>query len=129
MANRSRVKPTVSWSIQWPETSRTRATPMSLGTKLSVISCTCVTAWTRDTAKPIPSATSRIGNPSLALSSMACRPMWTTSESVMAPSVVALDEGGGDHAPAADHDEQQQLEGQRDQRGRQHHHAHRHQGR
>src|SRR6476661_1053651 len=110
----------------------TMATPMSLGTKERVTSCTWVTACSSETPKPMPRATRSTGMESLAARIIAWRPMCTTSASVTVfprPSVVALHEGGRDQAPAVDHDEEQQLEGQRDQGRGQHHHAHRHQHR
>src|SRR4051794_16328928 len=109
------------------------AMPASFGTKVSVYSCTCVTDWRSDTATPIASETTRIGAASLAVIIIVWMAMSMTVESVMGAALLrggsseGRDQGSDDEGPPVDHDEQQQLERQGDEDGRQHHHAHGHQ--
>src|SRR6185312_17077491 len=93
----------------------------------------CVTAWKTETISPIARPTSSSGPPTFIASSIACWARWTTVSWFMVagggwvgPLVEAPDEGLGDEPPAVDQDEQQDLERQRDEDGRQHDHAHRH---
>src|SRR5207248_10446015 len=128
ISNSCWVKAMIWASIQWPETTMTRATPASLGTKLRVTSWIWVTDCSSDTPRPMARLTTRIGPASLAVTRMAWMAISTTAEAVTA-SPEAREEGVDDEGPAVDHDEQQELERQRHQHRRQHHHAHRHQRR
>src|SRR4051794_39956040 len=101
-------------SIQWPDTTITRATPASLGTKESVTSWICVTDCSSDTPRPMARLTTRMGPASLAVTMIAWMAMETTAESVTG-SPEARQEGVDDQGPAVDHHEQQELERQRDQ--------------
>src|SRR5690348_3384275 len=128
------VNVTSSCSIQLPDTTRTIATPASFGTNVSVTSCTCVADWISEMNRPSPIVTMRIGASSFTLMVIAWSAMCRTALSVIgnlrgygASSVEARDERLHDQRPSVHHHEQQQLERQRHQDGREHEHAHRHQ--
>src|SRR3954451_17247820 len=101
-----------------------------LGMKESVCSWICVTACTIDTIRPTTRPTSSSGSASLsAMPIAAVERLMTTSWSMAGSlSVEALDKRARDEVPPVHQDEQEDLEGQGDEDGRQHHHAHRHQG-
>src|SRR5581483_2638989 len=128
MANSWSVNPTIWLSIQWPANTSTRATPIIFGTKTSVISCTCVTDWTSEITRPIARLVARMGPATFATRIRACRTISMTLVSVMALPVTR-DQRLDDERPAVDEHEQEDLERQRHQDRRQHHHAHRHERR
>src|SRR4029079_3187624 len=102
------------------------------GTKLSVWSCTWVTACRMLTTRPTARATNITGAPKTSVSMRALRANSTVCSTVIAllserPHTFEQHPDG--EVPAVDHDEQQQLERQGNQDGRQHHHAHAHQNR
>src|SRR5262249_7960731 len=132
MSNRPWVKPMICESIQCPVMTITSATPASFGTNVSVCSWICVADWIRPMNRPIASDTPRIGAASLVASRIDCTAMSMTDPSFTmgTPSrgrtrfdgcsgarsmVEARDQRADDERPAVDHDEQQQLERQRDQ--------------
>src|SRR5206468_2859756 len=118
------------WSIQLPPTRITRATPASLGTKVSVTSWTWVTVCSSETSTPMARETIRIGAASLTLTMSALVAMSMTRVSVTGLfSLEAGEQRTHDERPAVDHHEQQELERERDEHRRQHHHSHRHQRR
>jgi len=69
---------TIVASIQLPLTAMTTALPMSLGTKVSVCSCSWVTDWRRPTTMPTASTTARNGPATLAVTISARVPMSIT---------------------------------------------------
>src|SRR2546421_10052848 len=116
-----------SWIIQGPPTRRTTATPRSFGTNVSVISWVWVMVWTTATTRPTTRQTARIGPASLRAMSMAPLRMPTTDVSVIeSTSLHAHEQRADEQGPSVDEDEEQQLERQRDDHGRQHHHPERH---
>src|SRR4051794_11546094 len=124
---RSWVKCTISCSIQLPANRITSATPASLGTKVSVTSCTWVTVCRSETNTPMASDTIRIGAASLTVIIIALVAMSMTRVSVMTLfSLEAGQQRAHDERPTVDHHEQEQLEREGDEHRRQHHHSHRH---
>src|ERR1700712_1493560 len=128
MSNRLWVNVIIWDSTQLPVTSRAIATAIILGTKDSVGSWIWVAAWNSEIRNPTSSAVSRMGAATLAAIIIVCAAMSVTSVSVMSlpRPCVGAHQGRCDQAPAVDHDEQQQFEGERDDRRGDHHHAHRH---
>src|SRR3954470_22281091 len=116
----------------------TAASARTFGMKTMVCSWICVTAWKTETTRPTMRPTPSTGSATLKASvSAAVERLTTTSWSISGssgesacpraegPLVKALHEGSGDEVPAVDQDEEQDLEGERDEDGWQHHHAHR----
>src|SRR5689334_25204858 len=129
MRNSSWVKSMSVLSIQFPARTMTRATPASFGTNVSVASCTCVADCRIETNSPMPSVTARMGAASFTVTRIAIHAMWSTCVSVMRVSrsrslTETVEERVHDEVPAVDHHEQQQLERERDDHGREHEHAH-----
>src|SRR3984957_18408151 len=102
-----------------------------------------VTAWKSDTTSPTTRLTTRTGPASSAIRRSACDAMCSTVVSFTTPPpswgrprcspglrcpsrVERLEKGADDQGPAVDEHEQQDLEGKRNERGREHVHAHRH---
>src|SRR4051794_27031977 len=129
MANSWWVNETSSARTQLPVISSAIATAITFGTNDSVGSWIWVAAWNNEIAKPTSSAVSSMGAATLAAVVIVVMAMWVTSASLIRASRVGPDERRGDHRPAVDDHEQQQLERQRHDRRRDHHHAHRHQPR
>src|SRR2546421_1659525 len=130
MSNSWWVNPTTVFSIQWPETTITRATPASLGTNVSVTSWIWVTDWNSETARPMARLVMRMGAATLAVTVIIRRAISTTVVSVTGPHSVEAGQEGLDHeGPPIDEHEQQDLERERHQHRGQHHHAHRHERR
>src|SRR5438067_7272207 len=101
---------------------------MSLGTNVSVTSCTWVTDWKIDTANPMTRLTARNGPANFAVRIIACTAISMMLVSVTkTPLLEALEQRANDEAPAVDQDEQEELERERHHDWRQHHHPHRHQ--
>src|SRR5882724_11940393 len=114
------------WIIQGPPTRRTRATPTSFGTNVSVISWIWVMVWTTATISPTTRQTTRMGPASFRAMIMAPLRMWTTDVSVTSTSLHTHEERADDQGPSVDEDEEQELDRQRDDHGGQHHHPQRH---
>src|SRR5271165_1113772 len=118
-------------SIQLPANVITRPTTISFGTKVSVTSWIWVTDWNSDTTRPTTMAEMRIGAATLTVVSIAwdamCIATWSFIGRVLR-SPEARDERAGDEHPPVHQDEEQQLEGQCHQGGREHDDPHRHQG-
>src|SRR5439155_4634111 len=115
------------WIIQGPPTRRTTATPTSFGTNVSVISWIWVMVWTTATTRPTARQTTRMGPASFRAMIMAPLRMCTTAVSVTeSTSLHTHEERADEQGPSVDQDEEQQLERQRDDHGRQHHHPQRH---
>src|SRR3954466_912048 len=129
MSNSCGVTPPTLFSIQWPDTTITRATPASLGTNVSVTSWIWVTDWNREMASPMARLVMRMGAATLATTSIICTAISMTAVSVMSASVEAREQGLDDQRPSVDQHEQQDLEGEGDEDRREHHHSHGHERR
>ena len=100
------------------------------GTNGSVWSCSDVTDWKSDDREADDErGDQRSGRRAWRPRASCCGTIPMTAESVIAAYSVARDEGGDHEAPAVDHDEQEQLEGEAHHDRRHHHHADRHQAR
>src|SRR6478752_3947699 len=117
----------MSFSIHGPAMASVAAMAISLGMKDSVISLICVAAWKMPTSSPTTSATSSMGAASSRVISSACVPMVMTDSGVMGLLEVAGCERAHHQRPSVHQHEQHDLEGQRNQHWREHHHAHGHQ--
>src|ERR1700733_11048039 len=105
-----------------------------------------VTAWNSDTTRPTTRLATRTGPASSAISSMACDARWMTvlsltgalpggratcrgqrvSRSAQTSRMERLNQGVGHQGPPVHEDEQQDLEGKREQGGGEYVHPHRH---
>src|ERR1019366_340934 len=105
--------------------------PTILGISVRLCSWIWVTAWKMLMTRPITRPTSSSGPAIFSARLMACEARFTRWRGSGAgfSSVEALHEGFDDQVPAVDQDEQEDLERQRDEGGRQHDHAHAHQRR
>jgi len=83
MLNASLVNEISSCSIQLPDSSRAMPTARIFGTNASVESCSWVTAWNSDTAKPTTRAVRSMGAESLAPAIIICRASSVTAASVI----------------------------------------------
>src|SRR5579875_2955984 len=110
------------------------ATAMIFGMKVSVCSWIEVTAWKIEMISPITSPASSTGPATstarvIAWVARLMTVSWFIGRRPSSSGVEARDERSGDQVPAADQDEQQDLERQRDERRWEHHHPHAHQRR
>src|SRR5687767_5320832 len=98
----------------------------SFGMNESVISLICVAAWKIETRRPTASAVSSRGAETTTVTNSAC---WTSVRTAWEPMTLSETryQRAHEQRPAVDEHEQHQLEGQRDQHRREHHHPHRHQ--
>src|SRR5512144_1443832 len=124
----SRVKPVSTRRLHAPVRTSTTAAA-SFGTNVSVDSWIWVADCSTESARPTARVVTRIGPASLVAVSRAPATMWMTWSATSPPSAIAAEQRGHDEGPAVDEDEQQQLERQRDEGGRQHDHAERHENR
>src|SRR3954447_5293645 len=96
----------------------TAASAMTFGMKASVCSWIWVTAWKIETTRAKIRPAASIGVATLKVSASALVARLTTTSWFM--SVEALHDQSGDEVPSVDQDEEQDLERQRDEDGRQH---------
>src|SRR5690349_3428849 len=127
LSMRLRVYSTSVRSIHGPVIASTAAMASSFGMNDSVISLIDVAAWKMPTMRPTASAVSSKGADNIKVISSACRPTVTTISGVMRRlPEEALGERAHDQCPSIDEHEQHDLERQRNEDWRKHHHAHRH---
>src|SRR3569832_37326 len=119
-------------SIHGPAMAKVASTAMTLGMNERLASLIWVAAWKTLTIRPTTRVTSRTGDATRMVISSAVRPRVITLSGVMACLVgigliEALRQRAQQQIPAVHQDEQDDLEGQRDDGRRHHHHPHRHQ--
>src|SRR5947207_10623218 len=102
-------------------------TTTNLMAKLSVCSWIWVSAWSRLTATQTTEATTIGGPDSISTRTRARDVRYRICESSISASLVGQHKSMDQPRPAVHHDEQEQLERQRNGERRYHHHAHREQ--
>ena len=114
-AHSSIVNPSIVFSIHGPATTITTTTARIFGMKVSVGSCSCVTAWKIETSRPTTRLTPSTGIEICSVSHIVRAPIsmiWLWSISAVPLVMEAPDERLGHQVPAVHQHEQQDLERQ-----------------